>query len=360
MNDKYTPPILGGLALALVLGLSSCYDRLHNTGSSYVKYDTTYVKKEKYVDLRDILVPEEGGTRFTKFTDENENVVGPKITTNNGVIEWYAPGFISVSPDGKRIAYVAENSSAYNIYIKNTGGGKQTIQRTFRNNVLDMAFSNDGNFIAFTEKIDEDYNIYQINSSTGTAVQQLTTTANRETSPCYSPDDNQVYFTKSEYSSQAATYRHYMWSYDRKTALLTQYSEGFTPSVTRDGKVVALTRNNKETGRGEIWTVDLNSGQTTQILSDREMGFSTPRISPDGKYVLCVGSSIATKNRRENLDIYVVKVDGSGLTQLTFHPGHDCSAVWSPDGKSIYFLSQRGSGDVAKFAVWQMDFKAQF
>ena len=349
-----------GVASCSMLMLSSCYDRLNISVSTYDKYDTTYVKKEKLVDLRDILVPEEGGTRFTKFTDENEVVVGPRITSTNGLIEWYAPVFISVSNDGKRIAYVGESNSSYNIFIKSTGGGKQTIQRTFRNTVMDMAFSNDGSQIAFTEKIDDDYNIYQISSTSGTAVQQITSTSNRETSPCYSPDDNMIYFTKSEYSTQAQKYRHYMWSYDRKTALLTQFAEGFTPHITRDGRVVALTRNNKETGRGEIWTVDLNSGQTTQILTDREMGFSTPRFSPDGKYILCTGSSVATANRRENLDLYVVKNDGTGLTQLTFHPGHDCSAVWAPDGKSIYFLSQRGSGDKPLFSVWQMDFKINF
>src|SRR5690606_14286874 len=113
----------------------------------------------------------------------------------------------------------------------------------------------------------------------------------------------------------------------------------FTPHLHKDGRTIVLTRNNRETGRGEIWTVDLVSGQSTQILSHREMGFSSPSFSPDGKYILLVGSTVATEHRRENLDIYVIQPDGSGLTQLTFHPGHDCSPVWSPDGKSIYFLS---------------------
>lgn len=347
MNVKFAHGTLGLLAAGIILLLPSCYDRLH-------------LYKEKKVDLSEILVPEEGGTKFTKFTDENELIVGPRIINKNGLLEWYAPGFISVSPDGNRIAYVADKNGAFNIYIKNTGGGKQTIQRTFRSSVMDMAFSNDGDFIAFTEKIDEDYNIYQINSSTGTAVQQITSTGNRETSPSYSPDDNLIYFTKSEYSTQTQSYRHYIWSYDRKTALMTQYSEGFAPSMTNDGKMVVLTRNNRESGRGEIWTVDLITGQTTQILAHRDMGFSTPKVSPDGKYILCVGSTMSSQSRAENLDIYAVKMDGSGLTQLTFHPGHDCSAIWAPDGKSVYFLSQRGSGDTPRFAVWQMDFKLNF
>lgn len=344
------------IVLMMSVSFTSCFDR--TKGDVTIKYDTTWVKKEKIIDLRDLSVPEEGGTRFIRISDENEFVVGPYITSNSGIIDWYAPGFISVSPDGKRIAYVAEVNDADNIYIKSTEGGKQTIQRTFRNDVLDLCFSNDGAYIAFTEITDKDYNIYQINSTTGTAVQQITTTGNRETSPCYCPDNALIYFTKSEYYSSNDSYRHYIWSFDRKTSMLTQFSEGFTPNLSKDGKILYVTRNNKETGQDEIWSVDLISGQTTQLLSQQEMGFSTPKISPDGKHILYVGSTIATKNRKENLDLYVINTDGTALTQLTFHPGHDCSPVWAPDGKSIYFLSERGSDKKAKFSLWQIDYKS--
>ncbi|MBK8927155.1 MAG: PD40 domain-containing protein [Crocinitomicaceae bacterium] len=85
------------------------------------------------------------------------------------------------------------------------------------------------------------------------------------------------------------------------------------------------------------------------------MGFSTPRLSPDGKKVLCVGSTLATRERMENLDLYIVNIDGTQLTQLTFHPGHDVSPEWSPDGSKIYFLSQRGTED-GGYNVWMIDY----
>lgn len=53
--------------------------------------------------------------------------------------------------------------------------------------------------------------------------------------------------------------------------------------------------------------------------------------------------------------IYVVRTDGTQLTQLTYHLGNDLSPAWSPDGKSIYFLSQRGSAK-KKYNVWRMNF----
>lgn len=42
-------------------------------------------------------------------------------------------------------------------------------------------------------------------------------------------------------------------------------------------------------------------------------------------------------------DIFVSSIDGSNLIQLTYHPADDISPVWGKDGKSIFFISQRGS-----------------
>ena len=138
------------------------------------------------------------------------------------------------------------------------------------------------------------------------------------------------------------------------SALFTQYGEGFSPTISPDGKEIIVTRNNRTSGRGEIWSIHIESGQETLILSDSRRGFSSPRISPDGKKIVCVGISPGESNKPLNLDLYLVSIDGTGLTQVTFHPGSDVSPVWGPEGDRLYFISQRGNSQGA-WNVWSMN-----
>jgi tricorn protease len=68
-----------------------------------------------------------------------------------------------------------------------------------------------------------------------------------------------------------------------------------------------------------------------------------PAISPDG-------ATIAFTYKG---DIYSVPADGGVAQQLTFHTAHDYGVVWSPDGKSLAFASNR----FGNFDVFTMDAK---
>ncbi len=302
-------------------------------------------------------VPEEGGIKFTQFTRDEDVVLGPSVNKYGDKILWYAPPLIALSPDGNKLTYMGLKNDNKNIYIKSTQGGGATIQRTFRNNVLDMSFSPDGKKIAFTEYVEGNDNIYVINATEGSAIQQITSTSADEMGPQYSPDGTRIFFTRVEKTmvGTVPVSRYYIWSFDNRTSLFTQYSEGFTPSMLPDGENLVITRNNKESNLGEIWMIDIMKGNETLLLSDKTRGFSSPQVSPDGKKVICVGTTQATKSKPQNLDLYSFNIDGTGLTQLTFHPGNDVSPKWSPDGKSIFSLSQRGT-QKGTWNVWQMTF----
>ena len=76
------------------------------------------------------------------------------------------------------------------------------------------------------------------------------------------------------------------------------------------------------------------------------------QASPDGTRVAFTVRTTDLEANRGRFDLWLVGIDGSGLRRLTSHPDADTSPRFSPDGKSIYFLSTRsGSSQVWRIAT---------
>ncbi len=77
-----------------------------------------------------------------------------------------------------------------------------------------------------------------------------------------------------------------------------------------------------------------------------------PQVSPDGRHVAFVLRVTDLEANRGRTDLWLVGADGGGLRRLTAHPDADHSPRWSPDGRSLYFISTRsGSSQVWRIAV---------
>ncbi|MDE7407708.1 MAG: hypothetical protein K2M76_04745, partial [Muribaculaceae bacterium] len=246
--------------------------------------------------------------------------------------------------------YINFKNGTSNIMVKDARTGGSSVQRTFRTNVRDFTWSPDGTTLCFTEYRNGHFGIYLIDATQGSVVRQISNGTENDFAGQITPDGNNIFFHRGEGSGNYS-----VWSYNRGTNLFSNYSRGTTPCLDpADNDVIYCTRYT-DRNESEIWRVNTRTGVEEIILSQPDRSFTTPKVSPDGRWILVTGTSVAEKASMINTDIFAVRTDGTQFTQLTYHPGNDLSAIWAPDGRSIYFVSQRGSS-AGKYNVWKMDF----
>jgi dipeptidyl aminopeptidase/acylaminoacyl peptidase len=83
----------------------------------------------------------------------------------------------------------------------------------------------------------------------------------------------------------------------------------------------------------------------SDLLSIKQV--SSPQLSPDGRLVAYAvrgweyGTGSNSQRKEARSHIWRVKTDGGGARQLTFSERGETSAAWSPDGSTLSFLSAR-------------------
>lgn len=301
------------------------------------------------VDYSVIFVPQESGVEFTQITSDNDYVCMPIVKRSGAKVTWLTNRIIAISKNDQSLYFISFRNNTTNIFIKDTDKKGSSIQRTKRQSVVDFSISPDSKLLCFSEKNGNKKNeIYQTSSTNGYICRQVTN-GTMDYSPIYSADMANIYFARKEQKS------HSIWSYNIKNNFLSNYSSGMNPYPLKNDEMLC-TRMNAQ-GRGEIWRVNFNSGVEECILSDPERSFSSPALSPNGRWILLVGSNVLQNQKRQyaNTDIFVCRPDGTELRQLTCHAADDLSPIWSNNGSYIYFISQRGSA-TGTANVWRMTF----
>ncbi len=119
---------------------------------------------------------------------------------------------------------------------------------------------------------------------------------------------------------------------------------GFQPSWSPDGKEIVVSTQPGMTPRGrgrfgELWAVRLDSGERRLITRHDAV---QPSWSPHGQRIAFWG----LKGQGSQRDLWTVAADGSEAERkpvpLLDDAPLDWSPVWSPDGRFVYFISDRG------------------
>jgi len=122
---------------------------------------------------------------------------------------------------------------------------------------------------------------------------------------------------------------------DRFTAMRVFDMEYATdPQISPNGKKIAYVRHSmdkmKDKDTGQIWLINVDDGMHLPLI-DGGAASHSPRWSPDGKSLLFV---TATKGKPELRLFYLDSDRSVGLAQFASTPSR---ATWSPDGKHIAF-----------------------
>jgi tricorn protease len=151
--------------------------------------------------------------------------------------------------------------------------------------------------------------------------------------------------------------REVKWMADNKTILFSQTLNGFTNwyTIAADGSAGLQQRskdlqnnrnlvlNKKRTkgvylsGRNEVRLIDLTTMDSKTIAREELWGFqnSDPGFSPDDEYVYF------TAYRHFEQDIFVHQLKTGKTTNLTESGVTETDALWSGDGRYLYFTTQR-------------------
>jgi serine/threonine protein kinase len=208
--------------------------------------------------------------------------------TSDPGIEW----FPSISPDGKWVLYSGDSSGNRDIFLQSISGQKPLNLTSDSPDDDDQAvFSPDGERIAF--RSERDGGGIFVMGRTGEAVRRIT-------------------------------------------------RDGYRPSWSWDGTRLAYSTEpvdiNPQNGRGptELRIVDLRSGAVRRLTEAGLIVHAT--WSPhDQRLVVSVRNSGSRQ-----MDIATIPVGGGALTPLVSDVATDWNAVWSADGRYVYYTSDAG------------------
>ena len=302
---------------------------------------------------------------------------------------------ISLSPDGKSLAFSSIEDNKIHVYTILVKGGEPKQLVDFQSR--EPSFSPDGKMIALVE--DQFLgrfggSLWTIPASGGSPA--LVAESKNASSPVWSPDASKIAFLESDETSdiniitvdqdgkpagekrtiEAPEGRLVRlltgWSTDNKIGVLMlskpelalytlpeqggqaamiHYGHGSQPRWSADGKRIFFTKNyNQDTipPNRALSVISAEGGEERDILvGSEDRVFFWPysagiRISPDGKKIVMAAESYDNTVLIDNeptMQIWTTTVEGENLTKITEPdvPFTDFSPCWSSDGKSIAF-----------------------
>ncbi|MEY2903347.1 MAG: hypothetical protein RLY89_2453, partial [Bacteroidota bacterium] len=219
---------------------------------------------------------------------------------------------------------------------------KSAQSQTAKPYFYDAAFSPATNEIVFVSGGD-----IWTTSSNGGEARLLVSNPAMETRPIYSPDGKWLAFNSSRsgsgdiYMMEIATGKLTRLTYDDANDELNNWSA--------DGKYIYFTSSSKDIGgMRDIYRIKASGGTPVLLSENRYVAEFYAAPSPDNKTLALAargnGATQWWRNGRSHLDeseIWLMDESTKKYTQLSLRGAKQLWPMWSPDGKTLYYVSDR-------------------
>jgi Tol biopolymer transport system component len=212
--------------------------------------------------------------------------------------------FPSLSPDGKSLVYASRAAGNWDVYFQRVGG------KTALNLTKDSAAD--------------------------------------DTQPAFSPDGELIAFRSQREGGGIFV----MGATGENGKRLTDF--GFNPAWSPDGKWIACADESfvdpldRPNPFSRIWVVNVATGERKHLVTKEDA--TQPNWSPHGHRI-----AYWERRKAAQRDIWTIPAAGGEPVEVTNDAATDWNPVWSPDGKYLFFASDRGGS----MNLWRVPIEEQ-
>jgi Tol biopolymer transport system component len=259
----------------------------------------------------------------------------------------WCPAF---SPDGLKLAYArCSGSSMCDVYVQelSTDRAPQGERRRITRQdifINGLAWSEDGKSLIFGASVGHGVTTYlwRVDAKGTNPPVRIELAGRRVSGPAVAVAGHRLAFTRLQGNADIWRYASGGVAEPFLTSSLIEWHPRFSP----DGKKVVFS-SDRGGDTFEIWVANADGSNPVPVTNQVGRYMGSPDWSPDGRWI-----AFDCQSKEGPWKVWVVEATGIGLRRLTSDPSDEVIPIWSRDGKSVYFRSNRSGRD----ETWRIAF----